>query len=262
MCNKIANSSFLSETYDFVFSLGGACFCSGALRESNRQFRSFPFDWVAGASIIERAQFVANGFENWLSPEALVYVGEQNLELEKKHVYRNTITDVSFIHDFPQTNDFTASYAKVKEKYDRRINRLYKNIRASKKALAVYMGAPDSPERVTDAELHTTRTVLDSAFPGVEVDLLYVYNEIGYTKEEIVASGIYKAGLCFTKDASNTVNRKCLSAFCHKIRLSWKLLSFSDLLQRYRIFYIKKSRHKTYSVVKLFRIPVWKYTNK
>lgn len=257
--------SFLREKYDFVFSLGAVCACSGSLREAHRQFRSFPFDWVAGGAIAERARMLVDGFHNWLVKEAMVYRGEQNIEWQRKHIYCNTITGVSFIHDFLQSDSFDIAFDKVKAKYDRRINRLLTNIKKSRRVLAVYQESPETKVRLSDNELQTARDILQQAAPGVKVDLLYVSNDdtLPYAAGcyETVGSGIYKAFFCynaFNAQIPHAVNRKLLQSFFRRIRLSWKLHTIGDILERCRIFYIKKSNNKPYHVIKLFRIPIWK----
>ena len=262
---KSSIQSFLCGKYDFVFSLGAACACSASLRDARRQFRSLPFDWVAGGTITERARMLENGFHNWLVKESLVYQGEQNIEYQRKHIYLNTITGVAFIHDFLQSVSFDVAFDKVKAKYERRINRLLDSIRKSNRVLAVYMESPESKTPLPDSELQAARKILQMSAPDVEVDLLYVCNEdtIPYTEAcyETVSSGIYKAVFCY--NAFNTqipyaINRKVVKSFFRRIRLSWKLLTMGDILERYHIFYIKKSKYKPYSVIKLFRIPIWK----
>lgn len=257
--------SFLREKYDFVFSLGAVCACSGSLREAHRQFRSFPFDWVAGGSIAERARMLVDGFHNWLVKEAMVYRGEQNIEWQRKHIYCNTITGVSFIHDFLQSDSFDIAFDKVKAKYDRRINRLLENIKKSRRVLAVYMESPEIKSYLPDADLLAAREILCQVAPGVEIDLLYVHNDdtISYAERqcETVGIGIYKVVFCynaFNAEVPHAINRKLVKSFFRRIRLSWKLLTIGDILKRYQIFYIKKSNNKPYNIIKLFRIPIWK----
>lgn len=41
---------FKKEKYDLILSIGEACSCTQALRKSNLQIFSYPFDWLFGAS--------------------------------------------------------------------------------------------------------------------------------------------------------------------------------------------------------------------
>lgn len=266
MNNKSDTTSFTKEKYDFIFSMGEACFCSTALRETCRQFRSMPFDWVGNATIAERAQMIANGFEDWLKPELMEFIGEQTIELKHKFVYRNTKTDICFIHDFLQADNFETSFAKVKEKYDRRIARLYKSIQASRRVLAVYMGNPKSKVKVTDTDLRAAKEALDKAANGVAIDLLYLCNndDTPYSRRKttVIQPGVYKVEFCYNSfdDSIVPIVLQRIRKFCRQIRFSCKLLTWRDILERYRIFYIKKSKYKAHRIVKVFRIPVWRYT--
>ena len=40
--------------YDLIFSMGEACSCSEAIRRLNYQDFSYPFDWVANLTFLER----------------------------------------------------------------------------------------------------------------------------------------------------------------------------------------------------------------
>ena len=171
----------MKKKYDFIFSIGERCACSEALRRSNLQFASFPFDWLLCAGLEQNARFVANHFKDFLVVEHLVDMNTENGDPENPcHVYRDQKTGIVFHHDFPVGLSFEEGLPLVREKYRRRINRLYQKIQLSKTVLAVYMESPttDHPKEDTN-RIISGYQVLCRAFPNQEVHVLYLVNNKG-----------------------------------------------------------------------------------
>ena len=155
--------------YDLVFGMGGACSCSWALRRSKLQFASYPFDWVARVDLKGRTQIVADDFRDWLLEDQMWFeAGTQSYSCD---IYHNRVTGIGFNHDFPKGVPIKDSFASVQEKYRRRIDRLYADIRRSKRVLIVWIGFPEGGE-VPREHIDFCLSTFRGKFPGVEFRML------------------------------------------------------------------------------------------
>jgi hypothetical protein len=164
--------------YDCIFSLGEVCFCANYLRAMRLRKFSAPFDWVAGATFTERMNFLLNDFEDFFNKEDLVYHGKREYP-EPCDIYYNQRTHIVFNHDFPLLKSFDEQFPKVKERYNHRINSLYKRINKSKKVLIVYMEQAETKSGISsDEELCALMEELNHKFPTTHIDLMYIrHNE-------------------------------------------------------------------------------------
>lgn len=128
--------------FDFVFSLGAACSCTTTLRMLGIQDASYPFDWLYGASFAKRCDFLYNNFENFISWEDLEQIGNREAPMPCK-IFKNKLSGIVFNHDFPLAEDAERYYEVVKEKYNRRINRLYSKLETASNSLLVYIELPN-----------------------------------------------------------------------------------------------------------------------
>jgi hypothetical protein len=160
------------ETYDVAFSLGAACACSVALRKAKLQFASFPLDWMAGGTITERASLIATRFDRWLEKEDFEYTGTN--PVNGLGMFRNKRTGMTHLHDFTDS-PIEESYAKVREKYLRRTERLFSLCDNAHRILCVYVSRP-AVARSSIGELHDARRLLAETFPTATVDLLHFEN--------------------------------------------------------------------------------------
>ena len=76
------------KNYDLYLSYGAVCSCSTVLRASSLQFWSYPFDWLGGADVVERAELISNDFEGWLELPDFEFVGTRE-HPEPKNIFRN-----------------------------------------------------------------------------------------------------------------------------------------------------------------------------
>ena len=157
------------EKYDLVFGLGGACSCSWALRAAKLQFASYPFDWVARVDLLGRTQIVADDFKDWLIQEQMWF--EPGTQSYDKDIYHNRVTGIGFNHDFPKGVPLGDSFAQVQEKYRRRIDRLYADIRRSRRVLIVWIGFPEGGE-VPREHIDFCLSTFRGKFPGVDFRML------------------------------------------------------------------------------------------
>lgn len=267
---QTSGHSLYREKYDLVFSIGAACSCSSLLRNCCLQFRSFPFDWLYGATLEERARMFVNEFRDWLPINAMECIGEQKIEDIPKLVYKNSITGIVFNHDFPLNQSFEQSYPVVKARYNRRISRLLEMIRSSKRVLIVHLSTPDATQDYTDEYLINVQKIISDCFPKVSIHLLHFYNIDNKAPEknkiESPAQGIFTARFCY--NAFNTkfpyhVNEQPLRKILLGIQMSSKQLTLWDSLNRWSSrhpflnhFLRFKVKSSNKQIVEIFRIRI------
>lgn len=139
---KIINYNKIYQ-YDYIISIGENCFCAQMLKENNlRQFSS-PFDWLTPGpewsinNVINNLKIIINKFDNFFSKEDFHYLAKST---NNNVSYANSKNLLHFYYDFIESKDFNDEYIRLKEKYDRRINRLI-DLLSSKnnKILLVYI---------------------------------------------------------------------------------------------------------------------------
>ena len=171
----------MRTNYDFIFSIGSACSCTQVLRAAGLQHASFPFDWITirdrPADIRFRADLIAGDFRDWFAKDAFVFLPSPTWHL--KDFYRNTKLGITFNHDFPKGVPFEESYPVAKARYDRRIERLCRCIRASQRVLVVRLDRPDQEYPTTIDDCRYARQRLAEKFPGVHFDVVLLSCEPG-----------------------------------------------------------------------------------
>ena len=182
--------------YDLIFSIGAACSCTEALRENALQYESYPFDWLFGSSCLDRMDILISRFERWINYEDLIKLDYTNGDKKNPcDVYKNTYNSIVFNHDFPENIPLSESYNQVKQKYDRRINRLINNIKQSNRILLVYIETPNAEEKLANyIELEKKLSELNSVYSDKTFDLLYCTNDMTFNPMEyntdIISSNI------------------------------------------------------------------------
>lgn len=179
------------KTYDLIMSIGALCFCSENLRQYGLQAYSYPLDWVFGSTFSGRVKIVASKFENFLREEDLIF---SHVEPKAScDAYKNTFNDLGFNHDFPINIPLNQSFNAVKEKYDRRINRLINIINQSKNVLFVYIEGPDqSMATETNETLINAQKELQKAFPNPQCDILYLEHNKDFASRKIIYEEVQK----------------------------------------------------------------------
>lgn len=164
------------KTYDFIFSLGANCAVSQSLRDAGLQFASYPFDWIGSPGLMRDVEMVESGFANWLDRGDLKLWDVRHEEGAVQRVYKNMRTGFGFPHEFTNAFRIEDGYEKTREKYDRRIARFMKDLGSSRRALGIYLEVA-TRRRLADDALAESRRRLAAKFPGLELDLLYVYED-------------------------------------------------------------------------------------
>ena len=188
----------MKKTYDLVFGLGTACSCTQTIRAAGLQFESFPYDWVAHEPAERdlglRIEAIENEFRHWFDKEDLCFFGSFDFGWHARDMYHNRRNGGLFHHDFNVGEDLDSAYPAVWAKYRRRIDGLFRRIRASRRVLVVrldFVGqkVPTSVESCVQA-----RQRLMAKFPGVTFDWLLMAHDAAFTmdnpKDELVSEGV------------------------------------------------------------------------
>lgn len=162
--------------YDLILGLGEACACTDSLRRNNLQFFSYPLDWLYGSNFVDRIKIVESRFERFLEFDDLIY---SHPVLSVRDAYYNTFNDLTFNHDFPQNVPLKVSFPLIKEKYDRRINRLLNLMDKANSILFVNVENPailrgENLKFGKEEILVPVLNRLKCAFPNSNCELLYL----------------------------------------------------------------------------------------
>lgn len=168
------NNDVQNNEYDLIFSLGEACSCATALKDANLRLASYPFDWMFGSDFLNRCKMLASKFERFIEKEDLEFSFEARSI--KCNAYYNNYNNIVFNHDFLKDLPFDEAYKLVREKYDRRIQRLLNDIEKSKRVLVLYIETPVKDHiLVEDKIILDGFNILREKF-GNKIELLYVKN--------------------------------------------------------------------------------------
>lgn len=128
------------RNYDFIFSLGEDCACSVFLRDLKLQKASFPFDWLTNATFKTRIDLLVNNFKDFMNFKdfKLMQKDFNQINDDNYDYYENIRNSFYFYHDFPVNTPIKDTFSQVKNKYMRRISRLYEHILKSKNILIVW----------------------------------------------------------------------------------------------------------------------------
>lgn len=141
------------QQYDFIMGLGESCFCSLQLRAANLQNRSYPFDWSGAIKwdgsvwpeagelrgLERKINLIIQGCNDILNKEDLAEFPRDPFATELRHRnLRNIKTGLQYLHDFPLDQSIDQAYDEVKQRYARRISRMYDKIENSQKILFVF----------------------------------------------------------------------------------------------------------------------------
>lgn len=161
------------KQYDCIFSLGEACFIAIALKKNGLRMFSGPFDWMYGSNFKTRCDILISKFDNYFNKEDLEF--KEYREANKMVTYRNTRTDIHYNHDFHSDLPFDYEYDIVKEKYERRINRLLKIISKAKKVLICYGDLANTKGGASsDNEIIECVKKLNEVYAPAHIDMLYI----------------------------------------------------------------------------------------
>ncbi len=224
------------KKYDLAFSLGAACSCTQALIGADLWQFSSPFDWLWGSDFLGRVKILISDFDRFLKREDFSNCKYNNGDAKNLcDVYKNEYTGLVLNHDFPAGISFEKSYPSILEKYNRRINRLLKNIESAKSVLIVYIETPNAQKHSAADDILSGWQQIHHKYPDKKIDLLYLINDNQMKpreyKETILSENITKIVAnykCQTPDVlpyvvDNSFLVKLLSKYRLNISLSAKI---------------------------------------
>ncbi len=111
------------KNYENYISLGFFCSVAIDIQEFGLRDFSYPFDWLITSKFEKVISLISSSFDGFMEYDNMY----QNRK--KREQYKDIQNDISFYHDFSPFKSFDIQYRDVKEKYKRRIERFYNNIK-------------------------------------------------------------------------------------------------------------------------------------
>ncbi len=185
----------LDKKFDLVLSLGSDCGCAAYLKEFKLRYASYPFDWLFKISFENRIKLIENHFKDFLVKENLKYIEKDPsaiLQDSECDYYEDNLYGTQFLHDFISGVSFDISFQMVKEKYNRRIQRFYKNIQSAQNVLFVWRS---KNEHLSSEKILQGYKTLCKVFPRTEIYLLIIENDTSLKKiikTEVLETNIRK----------------------------------------------------------------------
>lgn len=250
-------SMLFNTKFDFVFSLGENCAAAYYLQRLKIREMSCPFDWLCNASIKTRVTLLLNRFEGFLLKE--------NLEKVEKHQGRELLNDdyhdiktgFYFFHDFTRGISLNDDFPIVKEKYDRRIARLYKRLSVSSKVLLVWVNGECNVE---ENDFVDTINRLNKGFPNIEFYLLVIENNMQCKKidEYIINANIIKFKGPFRPNPQLTWGDKSLFNLVFT-RINSSVRSYLSLI---KMLIYRRVKYQGKTIYYFFNIPMLRIKRK
>jgi len=172
----------MTKTYDLIVPLGFACSCSQTLRRAGLQLASFPWDWVGTPPPSERCRLICSGFKDWMNLEDLRWSGVNDTFGHEQVL--NTRTGLIIMHDFVAGVPLADQYPAIVEKYSRRIARLDRLLRESKRVLLVSIDTPVSPAPVPPEDGRKAIETMSAKYPNASFEVLLIGLDIGRPPEK------------------------------------------------------------------------------
>lgn len=126
------------KQYDIVYSLGINCACAEYLRKHHLRPKSGPLDWIISSDIYAPFKTILDEFKTFLDFSYLQTdtCDDKVLNIRCLHTKNQYV----LMHDFFKDKTISEQENDVKQKYLRRINRLYADLNSSKKVLFCWYG--------------------------------------------------------------------------------------------------------------------------
>ncbi len=180
--------TFFENSFDLVISLGEDCGCASYLNTHSLRCASYPFDWLIKASFETRINLISNDFSGFLKKENLQpLIKVSDLSDPHHDYYEDKKTGFYFYHDFPAGIPLKNTFPEVKEKYKRRIKRLYQTINIAERILFVWLSRD---KKISNNSILAAYDQLSQKFPQKQLFLLVLEN--GENNTEILSDYILK----------------------------------------------------------------------
>ena len=113
--------------YQNIISLGFFCGPAQEIKSIGLRNASYPFDWII-SNFESVLLLLKNNFIDFLEEKYLI-IDRTEKELKETYIVKNIKYDIKFFHDFKKVYTIHEQLTEIKEKYNRRIQRLYKTIK-------------------------------------------------------------------------------------------------------------------------------------
>lgn len=135
----------MKKKYDVIFSLGTDCSCAGYMKKNNLRSFSGPFDWLTHASFAVHMDLILSDFKGFMNIEDFLPLEKDAAALDNNcDYYENRKTGFYFFHDFKKDIPLETAFPTIKEKYNRRINRFYEQLKTNEKVLLIWFSHYES----------------------------------------------------------------------------------------------------------------------
>lgn len=167
------------KKYDVIVPLGEFCATAMALKACGVRKASYPFDWSAGVryekcgfcGLEGKVRLICNDFKDAFNFED--YEEFWSPENRSRSVL-NTKTGLQYVHDFPWNKTVKDFFPEYLEKYERRVERLYHDIKHGKHILFVFVTRHN---HVIGYDIITKcQQMLMQKFPDKDLNFLYLFS--------------------------------------------------------------------------------------
>ena len=192
---------FDMKNYNNIVSLGFFCGIAQELERIGLRNCSYPLDWVI-SDFLSVLNLIENHFYDFLN---IKYLKKDKSEQEQKdnYVVINTKYNIKFSHDFKKKYEIEEQLKEIKQKYKRRIDRLYTNISDRPTLFIRYI---KNEEEYTYIYNHADIIISLLKSYNNKNNIIYIYNDD--LLEINQSNNFYKV----KKDKNDTVNRKCFKS--------------------------------------------------
>jgi len=167
----------MRRKFDLAFAMGASCYASQVLRDTGRQFASFPFDWIGQPPLLEHVEIMCSGFYDFIRLDALERHPEMDL---KRHIcYWDRRTKMVYMHDFSRGATLSEEFPVIAVKYKRRIDRFLELVRRSKTVLVFWLADERNDGQIGESQVHEALKRLQETFPGIRFEFLIIENKRG-----------------------------------------------------------------------------------
>lgn len=152
------------EKFDEIVSLGGRCQVSWQLEHHGLRRLAYPLDWLVTpfGSLIK---FIEHEGQGLLDLDKIHIAGAYAGDLRSLEVIDTTYGIISY-HDF-YASPYMGNYAEIKDKYDRRVERLFKLLKSNKKVLFIRQGS-------SKGEIEYLHSFIYCRYPNLKYKILAV----------------------------------------------------------------------------------------
>ena len=238
------------EKYDLICSLGGNCAAAHNLLYKGIRTVAFPFDWTyfnSDEAVYRLVDGFKNNFKNYALKENFKEL-PVNSDHSDKIQYEDTYGKIIWANHFLYNTDQNANYNEVKEKLDRRFQRLINYVKKAQKILFIFS---TSFQIKPDAFLYLISN-LNKMYPNknIEIKVLSFSCEKDYVYEDRGVKICYYKRKMDLQDF-DTTNKEW--EFLDKVEIKYKLFDFKKKLLTYSIRcipfkFLRKKLRKKYHV--------------